>query len=738
MSPLIAIAIGSVGLAALTRTGRERTLGDLLAEAKPPTADEGQTTPGPVDSILARWDGRYQAFIQTHLDPWLAGKQRSKQMRTLDGNALRVLSAREMGVNRSLAMGVFGLGLIALALATGWPLVPAAIALGIFNSWPGLQETWRVTVIECRFSLLLLMLVFFIALWLGGHYLIGTLGIIFGSLCEKFELLTQTVTRHALTHLLGEQPRRVWVAMDGIEIEIPFDRLQLGDILVLTAGQPVPIDGTVVLGSAMVDQHRLTGESQPVEKAMGDQVLAATLVLGGRIHVRVEKTGAETTAARIGDILDSSVESQELRIVDQFKDIEHTRWPMLAGSALGWVVGGPSTAVAMLGCNYLLYLLPLRLLTLLNALETGTGMGILVKDGRALERLPEVDTVVFDKTGTLTLERQQVVRLHLCGMLAEDTLLAFAAAAEQRQTHPIAQAILAEAERRHLALPPLDEAHYRLGCGLAAQIHGQTVRVGSGRFLTMEGIGLSADMGAAQDSAHERGHTLVFVAIGEELAGAVELAAVLRPEAKATIGWLKARGMALYILSGDQEAPTRKLANELNMDGYFANTLPEQKAERVEELQAQGRRVCFVGDGINDAIALRQADVSVSLRGATTVATDAAQVVLMEDDLSHLRPLWELAQGFKRNYATNTRLSIQTSLLSAAFVMLLPFKFVTVIVLDIALAVTGIHIARQPLLTAEPQVGGIGPPSQPMSAVPPNAESAADVGKTPPRSNAAC
>lgn len=249
-----------------------------------------------------------------------------------------------------------------------------------------------------------------------------------------------------------------------------------------------------------------------------------------------------------------------------------------------------------------------------------------------------------------------MVQIHRSAGYGETEVLAFAAAAEQRQTHPIAQAILAAAAERQLVLPTLDEAYYELGYGLLVWLQGQQVRIGSERFLAMEHLSLPASLRMAQNAAHGQGHALVFVAVADEVIGALELAATLRPEAKALVDWLRLRGLALYILSGDQDAPTRKLAVELGMSGYFANTLPAQKAERVKELQAQGRRVCFIGDGINDAIALRQAEVSISLRGATTVATDAAQIVLMDDDLTQLRVLWELAQGFERSLAANARL----------------------------------------------------------------------------------
>jgi Cu2+-exporting ATPase len=234
--------------------------------------------------------------------------------------------------------------------------------------------------------------------------------------------------------------------------------------------------------------------------------------------------------------------------------------------------------------------------------------------------------------------------------------------------------------------------------GLKAQIAGQLVRIGSERFLAMEGLALPPELAELQTAAHAIGHGIVFVAVADAVAGALELEAVLRPEAIATVAWLKRRGLSLYILSGDQEEPTANLATALKMDGWFANTMPEQKCFRIQTLQEQGKRVCFIGDGINDAIALRQAEVSISLRGATMVATDAAQVVLMEDDLSQMRLLMNLADGFEESLLDNERQAGYLSLLAAAGVLLLPFGYWTIEILWGLQIISGIRIARQPLL----------------------------------------
>ena len=705
--PFIALILSGAALATSTLLSRSYP---APPDAWTESGDEPPVSPDftePLRQGLSALDERWQQLLRNHLDPRLVGEQRTTQLQTLSRTGQLVIRPRERLINRRLGLGLIAIGMAGLIDLYAWPLLPLVVAIGVYNVWPSIREGWRVGFEEGRFSILHLMLIYFAVLWFGGNYLVGTIGLIFTNLCQKIELLTQTITRHDLTHLFGQQPQTAWILLDGVEVEIPFGQLQAGDILLLGAGQQVPVDGVIVEGTATIDQHRLTGEAQPVEKAVGDGILAATLILGGRIRVRVEKTGAETAAARIGEILQRTVERQESRLVDYFKQVEKTRVPMLAGGALGWIVGGPTTAAAMLGCNYLLGMIPLRLITLLNGLKTGTRHSLLVKDGRALDRLPHIDAVVFDKTGTLTLNQLRIVRIHADSGHEENAILGLAAAAEHRQTHPIARAILAEAEARRLEPCVPEEAHYDLGHGLRVRLNGQAVRIGSLRFMQQEGMALPESLAVAHRNAQEQAHSLVFVSMGEAVAGALEFSPQLRPEAHALVRELKRRGLAQYILSGDQEAPTRKLAAEFGMDGYFANTLPEQKAERIRELQAQGLRVCFVGDGINDAIALHQADVSISFRGATTVATDAAQIVLMEDSLMQIQTLWDLAAKYDETLNANTRLATSSSFIAAGGVLLMPLrlKFWVVELLWAVQFGTSLVIANQALLDEVGEAG---------------------------------
>ena len=289
-------------------------------------------------------------------------------------------------------------------------------------------------------------------------------------------------------------------------------------------------------------------------------------------------------------------------------------------------------------------------LAMLSTLTLCAQKGILVKDGRALELMNEIDTVLFDKTGTLTRERPEVGRVLVTPSHTESDVIRYAAAAEQKFHHPIAEAVLHKAQELGIDLPPTDETQYKVGFGIQVQIEGKMIRVGSQRYMAMEGLHLTPEISVTLAAAHKEGFTLVMVAIDDQLAGALELRSSIRPEVGDLIKGLRKQGIKhIAIISGDHEAPTKKLAEQLGMDRYFAEVLPADKAAYVEELQKEGRKVCFIGDGINDSIALKKANVSISLNGAASIATDTAHIVFMENGLSKLCEFKDIAGAMSRN-----------------------------------------------------------------------------------------
>jgi Cu2+-exporting ATPase len=326
--------------------------------------------------------------------------------------------------------------------------------------------------------------------------------------------------------------------------------------------------------------------------------------------------------------------------------------PTLGLSAIALPLLGAARALAVINSNYVAVLKVASPLGMLNFLQRASRAGILIKDGRALEAACKVDTVVFDKTGTLTEPEPHVGEIHAFGGIDPDDLLGCAAAVEANQSHPIAMAILEAARSRNLALPPLEDARYEVGYGIQARVGDRLVHVGSARYMTMQGLEPPAGFEARRQEIHGRGGSVIYVAWNGVFAGAIELRPTLRREAKEVLARLKELGLTLHIISGDNAAPTAALAAELGIDKFFAEVLPQDKSRLIAELQEQGRRVCFVGDGINDAIALKQADVSVSIRGASSLATDTAQMILMDESLKQLAKLFEVAREYDANLKT--------------------------------------------------------------------------------------
>jgi heavy metal translocating P-type ATPase len=495
---------------------------------------------------------------------------------------------------------------------------------------------------------------------------------------------TEDNSKKLMLGAFGKQPRYCWLVPsgkpgDGVEIEVPLDRLDRGDIVVVHTGEVVPVDGIIVDGLAMIDQHALTGESMPAEKGIGDRVFASTVMVAGKIYVAVEKSGSETATSRIAQILNDTAGYKLASQHRGEKLADKAVVPTLGLGGLAFATLGPAGAVAVINSDLGTGIRMAAPLAMLSTLALCAQRGVLVKDGRALDLLCEIDTVLFDKTGTLTRERPEIGRMIGANGFRPLQILRFAAAAERKFHHPIALAILQKAADEGLRLPPTDATQYKVGYGITVGIPDgvngmHRVRVGSRRFMEMEGVPLTLEIEAALDDAHREGHTMVMVAVDEELGGALELRAAVRPEVRGIVCGLRERGIKhIAIISGDHEAPTRKLAEELGMDRYFAQVLPADKADYVAKLQREGRKVCFVGDGINDAIALKKANVSISLRGATSIATDTAHVVFMEQSLGKLCELRDIARDLHRNVRNSWLMILGPNIACVAGVFTLGF-----------------------------------------------------------------
>lgn len=563
-----------------------------------------------------------------------------------------LLDASEIKLNKNIKRSI---GLMGLSFIGTWfyaPLLPVAGAGTLYLFTPVLKKLFR-NLKNRRITTELIESVSVIGLLASGYFFLAIFTTFTSLLSLKLMARIESHSKHQLIDAFNQKQQLVWVLKDDTEVEVPLEHIQKQDIVIINAGEIIPVDGVIGSGIASIDQQGLTGESQPVEKEAGEKVFATTLVLSGRILVKVENTGSNTNAAKIGQILEQTLEYKESLRLRGKQIADGFTAPTLVASGLTLPLLGPGAAMAIVWTGFGYDMKQYGPISVLNFLHIMAKNGILIKDGRSLEMLQKVDTLVFDKTGTLTMEQPELSHLHPLQPFDEDTLLTYAATAEYRQIHPAAKAILAAAKQRGLHIPDIEEAAYRVGYGIEVTSGAEVIQAGSARFMQQKGIHIPDDIQQLKNSCDTNGHSLVYIAVDNTLAGVLELQPRIRPETREIIRYLKAQNISLTIISGDHEQPTRQLAQKLGIDQYYAETLPDQKAALVKELRDSGKFVAYIGDGINDAIALKQANVSISLRGASNAATDTAQIILMDGNLSKLKTLFKVSKSFETNMRTN-------------------------------------------------------------------------------------
>ncbi|MEL6721855.1 MAG: heavy metal translocating P-type ATPase [Pseudomonadota bacterium] len=554
----------------------------------------------------------------------------------------------EEWINRdfAIASGVLFTALGGLWLP--WLMPVSAVAL-VYLTWPIARRTYRGLVIQKRLKTDALNLVCLPLLIFAGYIPAAAAGYwvyYFGLKCLA---KAKNNAQQQLVHIFKDQCSTVWVHRSGAEVEIDFSALQVGDIVIVQGGEPVPVDGIITQGFASIDQQVMTGESQPVEKTVGDRVFAFTLMLSGKVHIRVEKAGSDTQAAQIKALLTQTTHYTAARELQLEKISDDLTLPSFILAGLTLPIAGLTSALVILDSPLLERLYISGNINILSHLSLAARHQLLIKDGRALEKLRDIDTIIFDKTGTLTQEQPHVSRIHSVPGVTEEAVLTYAATAEYKQTHPIAKAILAAAQARHLTLPEIDDANYNTGYGIKVSHESHIIWVGSARYMALEKISIPAAFAQQQVDCQEHAYSLIYIALDDELIGTIELRQALRPEAEAVIRMLSQRGLSLYIISGDHEQSTQALAHQLGIDHYFSGTLPQDKARLIQELQEQGKTVCLVGDVVKDAVALKQADLSVSLGSTYAFIAGTAQIVFMDDDLRQFYRLFALSDSLQRN-----------------------------------------------------------------------------------------
>ena len=480
-------------------------------------------------------------------------------------------------------------------------------------------------------------------------------------------------TSEAIRRLMSLAPRAARVIRDGVEMDVPTAEVRVGDFVRIRPGERVPVDGVVTEGASTVDESMLTGESLPAEKAPESSVFAGTVNRTGSFVFRAARVGSGTTLARIIKLVAEAQGSRApiQRLADRVAAVFVPIVLVIAAlTFIAWWLFGPEPAGLLALANAVAVLViacpcAMGLATptaIMVATGRGAEFGVLIKSAATLERLHRVDTVVFDKTGTLTVGRPAVTDVIPVGpavgvraaggaaaeasgeMTAADEILALAAAAEQASEHPLGEAVVARAKERGLALPPMREFSTVAGQGIDAMTTDGRVLLGNRTLMDARGIDVDVLAPGVQRLAAE-GKTVIYVAFAGQVLGMIAVADVPKPEAKSVVAALKRLGVSVAMLTGDHRLTAEAIARQAGLDRVLAEVLPEDKARAIKVLQAEGRRVAMVGDGINDAPALAQADVGIAMGSGTDVAIDAADVTLMRGDLNGVVTAIELSRA---------------------------------------------------------------------------------------------
>ena len=484
--------------------------------------------------------------------------------------------------------------------------------------------------------------------------------LVFILLGHWLEMRARAGASDAIRALMDLAPPMANVLRGGVETKVPTAEVLAGETVVIKPGDKIPVDGEILEGNSQVDESMLTGESMPVKKVVGDSVIGATINKSGSFRYKATKVGADTALAQIVKLVQ---EAQNSKAPGQLLADQASQWLVLAAIAIGlitfgvwfWVMGEPLLFALTLTITVFVIACPDALgLATPMAIMVGTGLGamngILFKNAAALENATKLTVIVFDKTGTLTLGQPDVVEMVTAQGVTEAQLLATAAALEKFSEHPLALAVL---KRAGTAPAEVATEFANIdGQGARATIGGEVVLLGNGKLMQSEGIALEA-LAAESARLQGGGRTVVHVARGGKLIGLIAIADAVRPTSKATIAKLQERGVKVAMITGDNQATAERIGKELGIDIVLADVLPGDKASKIKELQAQGHQVGMVGDGINDAPALTQADVGFAIGAGTDVAMESAQVILMKSDPYDVVGAIELSRATLRKMHQN-------------------------------------------------------------------------------------
>jgi heavy metal translocating P-type ATPase len=556
-------------------------------------------------------------------------------------------------------VGVLALPTLSLGLAlSSNPLVAAVnVPLILFNSVPIFRRAWRVWSQEERLNVDFLDSLAIAASLAQGLMMTGSLITWLIRLGDWIRDMTAAGSKRAIGELLEFQNKTAWLVKDGKVIAVPATELTVGDLVAVFPGEMIPVDGEILRGDATIDQKTITGEGLPVSRTSGDMVYAATILRDGQVTLRAERVGTETTAGQIARLVDSAPigDTRMQNHAERFAD--RLVMPMLGLASTTTVLSRDfNRFLSLVIVDYGTGIRVAAPTSVLSSMTCAARNGILIKSGGHMEKLAEIDTIVFDKTGTLSHGSPHVVEvLSYEKYIPPDHLLALAVAVETQLRHPVAEALRQKVRESDMQLPPCDEAKYRVGLGVEGCVNGYYMHVGSERFLRDSNINVDH---AAVDRVNidDRGCSTLYVGVDGKLAGLVAYEDRVRHESRKVIEALYGMGIRdTIMLTGDNAAVAGAVGKRLGLTRQIANLLPSDKAEIIQQLQRESRRVAVVGDGINDSPALKFADVGIAMKHSPDLAQESADVVLMEDSLWKLVQAIELSRGavrlIKQNYA---------------------------------------------------------------------------------------
>lgn len=465
-------------------------------------------------------------------------------------------------------------------------------------------------------------------------------------------------TTDAITKLMDLAPKTAIVIRDGKEMEIPSENLIKGDIAVIKAGASIPADGILIEGSGAVDESAITGESIPVEKKINDNLTGATVLKSGYMKMRVEKTGEETALSAIIRLVDEAT-SSKAPIAKLADKVSGVFVPIVIAialvSAIVWLIAGESFAFALsIGISVLVISCPCALgLATPTAIMVGTGRGassgILIKSAEALETLHSIDSVVFDKTGTITEGKPSVTDIITINGIDPDELLSKAAAVEKQSSHPLALAIIEEAEKRSIAIGKAENFRSVDGRGVSAYINGSFIEGGNRRILSC----YPDELRKEEERLADEGKTPLYFTENGRVIGMIAVADTIKPSAENAMSDLRRMGIKTIMLTGDNKRTAEAIQRQAGCDGVIAEVLPQDKDAKVRELQQSGGKVAMVGDGINDAPALARSDAGIAIGAGTDIAIESADIVLMKSDPEDVPRAIELGKATMRNIKEN-------------------------------------------------------------------------------------